>query len=84
MPALPTPALPRPVVLYVEDEVLIREMLVEALEDGGYRALTAGDSGGALQLLEQHEALAIVGLSPTSLSDRLWTAGRSPARGETG
>jgi len=47
-------ALPTPLILLVEDEVLIREMLVEALEEAGFSTLVAVDAQSALLLLEEN------------------------------
>jgi CheY-like chemotaxis protein len=44
----------RPIVLVVEDEPLIRIMLVDALEDAKFSALEAADGDHAIRLLEQH------------------------------
>jgi CheY-like chemotaxis protein len=41
-------------VLVVDDEALVRMMVVEALEDAGYRVLEAGDSQEALEMLREH------------------------------
>lgn len=45
-----------PLILLVEDEVLIREMLVEALEEAGFSTLVTCDAHGALLLLEENGA----------------------------
>ena len=47
-------ALAMPLILLVEDEDLIREMLVEALEEAGYSTLTAADADRAVRLLEEN------------------------------
>ena len=47
-------ALPMPLILLVEDEHLIREMLVEALEEAGFSTAVAEDAQGAAELLERH------------------------------
>ena len=47
-------ALPMPLILLVEDEVLIREMLVEALEQAGFSTLVSGDAQGAVALFENN------------------------------
>ncbi|MBV1691469.1 response regulator [Novosphingobium sp. G106] len=41
------------IVLVVEDELIIRMMIQQALESGGYVSVTAGDGEEALALLEQ-------------------------------
>ena len=45
-----------PVLLLVEDEPLIRTMLAEALEDGGYALAEAGDAGEATVQLELEQS----------------------------
>lgn len=61
MPADAGDALTKPLILFVEDELLIREMVVEALEEGGFSTVVASDAPAALALLQQH-ANEIVGL----------------------
>ena len=51
---------PRATVLVVEDEALIRLMLVEALEDDGYQVLEADDAAGAVRLLEGQRDVDLV------------------------
>lgn len=47
-----------PLLLYVEDEVLIQDMLVSALEDAGFHLLVADSGVHAHELLAaKHEAL---------------------------
>ncbi|MBL0407500.1 GAF domain-containing protein [Microvirga aerilata] len=43
-------------ILVVEDEAMVRDFSVSALEDASYRVLTAGDGPTALRLLEQHQS----------------------------
>jgi DNA-binding response OmpR family regulator len=40
-----------PVLLYVEDEFLIQDMLVTALEEAGFHVLVANDGSEALEIL---------------------------------
>jgi DNA-binding response OmpR family regulator len=40
-----------PVLLYVEDEFLIQDMLVTALEEAGFSVLVANDGNQALEIL---------------------------------
>lgn len=49
-------ALGMPLILLVEDEVLIREMLVEALEDAGFSTLVAENAQSAVRLFEENSA----------------------------
>jgi DNA-binding response OmpR family regulator len=44
-----------PVLLYVEDEFLIQEMLVTALEEAGFHVLVANDGNHALEILASPE-----------------------------
>jgi len=50
-----------PMLLLVDDEHLILEMLVEALEEAGFNTITSGDAASAIALFEQNGA-AIRGL----------------------
>jgi CheY-like chemotaxis protein len=45
-----------PLILLVEDEDLIREMLVQALEEAGFATLAAGSAQGAVKMLEKSSA----------------------------
>lgn len=54
MPADQANAVQMPLILLVEDEVLIREMMVEALEAAGFSILAAGDAPQALVLFEEN------------------------------
>jgi len=47
-------AVPMPLILLVEDEVLTQELLVEALDQAGFSTLVAGDAQGALLLFEKN------------------------------
>lgn len=49
-----------PVVLVVEDEVLIREDAIDVLEQEGFRALSAGTVDEALAVLGRHEDVRAV------------------------
>jgi DNA-binding response OmpR family regulator len=42
-----------PLILLVEDELLISDMLVAALEDAGFSTLVASGGDGAVQLLKE-------------------------------
>jgi CheY-like chemotaxis protein len=50
----------RPLILIVDDELLIRESLADALADCGYETLTAAAGEEALQLFETHRIAAVV------------------------
>ena len=45
---------PMPLIVLVEDEALIREMLVDALGDAGFATLVAADAQSAIRLFEQN------------------------------
>jgi len=47
------------VVFVVEDEVLIQDLLVDPLQEAGYRVLVASSGGEAMKLLEGQEADSI-------------------------
>jgi DNA-binding response OmpR family regulator len=56
-----------PVLLYVEDEALIQEMLVDALEEAGFSVVTADDGEQAQEILasrseERHGLITDVNL----------------------
>ncbi|MBK1839290.1 PAS domain S-box protein [Azospirillum sp. YIM B02556] len=52
-PAIPAPSAGRGTVLVVEDEELVRMLLVEVLEDDGYATLEAADGTAALARLSE-------------------------------
>jgi len=45
-----------PLLLYVEDDALIRETMVESLEEAGFKLLVADHGDQAVQLLVAHAA----------------------------
>lgn len=45
-----------PLLLYVEDDALIRETMVESLEEAGFKLLVADHGDQAVQLLVKHAA----------------------------
>jgi CheY-like chemotaxis protein len=47
-------------VLVVEDEVIVRGLIVEVLEELGYRVLEAGDGPGGLSILQSAEPIALM------------------------
>ena len=47
-------ALAMPLILFVEDEVLISDMVVEALEEAGFSPLVASNGEAGMELLDQH------------------------------
>ena len=49
-------ALAMPLILLVEDEHVICEMLVGALEDAGFATIASADAQGALRLFEENRA----------------------------
>ncbi len=50
----------RPVILIVEDQPLLRELVVELVEDAGFLALAAGDAAKAVTLLEARSDIAVL------------------------
>jgi CheY-like chemotaxis protein len=62
------------VVFVVEDEVLIQDLLVDPLQEAGYRVLVASSGGEAMKLLEGQEARSVralvtdIKLGPSSRS----------------
>ena len=48
------------VVLIVEDELLLRELVVEFVEEAGFVALEAGDADEAVALLEARSDIAVL------------------------
>ena len=48
--------LPAPLLLYVEDEVLIQQMLASDLEDAGFAVIVANKGPDALAVLESRSA----------------------------
>jgi CheY-like chemotaxis protein len=51
---------PKPVVLVVEDEVLVQMLVLEVLEDLGIEALEANDGPSALEILEADPRIALL------------------------
>jgi CheY-like chemotaxis protein len=47
-------SIPRPVILVVEDEFLLREAAVALVEDAGFEALAVASADEALSILETH------------------------------
>ena len=66
-----------PLLLLVDDEHLILEMLVEAVEEAGFNTITSGNAADAIALFEQNGA-AIRASSPMSISAAASTAGSWP------
>jgi CheY-like chemotaxis protein len=56
----PTWGSPVPTVLIVEDELLIRDMLKEELEDAGYKVVPASDADHAIGVLEARQDIHLV------------------------
>lgn len=51
---------PKPCLLVVEDEALVRELIVLELEDAGYAVVEAEDGPTAIRLLETHDDIALL------------------------
>jgi PAS domain S-box-containing protein len=47
-------------VLVVEDEAIVRQLVVEVLEDLGHRVIEAGDGPSGLKILQSHEPIALL------------------------
>ena len=47
-------ALPMPLILLVEDEILISDMMVDALAEAGFSSLVASDGEAGMALLTEH------------------------------
>jgi CheY-like chemotaxis protein len=47
-------------VLVVEDEVLIRIIAADALEDSGFKVLEAANAAEALKMLDEHDEVAVL------------------------
>jgi CheY-like chemotaxis protein len=50
----------RPTILVVEDEMLVRVMLADALRDAGYEAVEAVDGDEAIRLLRGSDNIKVV------------------------
>src|SRR4051812_45793079 len=53
-------AAPAPVILVVEDELLIRMALAEFLEDSGFHVVEAGSAAEAIAIVESNPRIALV------------------------
>jgi DNA-binding NtrC family response regulator len=51
---------PTPIVLVVEDETLVRTVMVDALQEEGFTVVEAGNAEEALQVLEAHSGISVV------------------------
>ncbi len=51
---------PRPVVLLVEDEPLLRMLGADVLEDAGFGVVAAGNADEALERLEDHPEVGVL------------------------
>ncbi|HSI56272.1 MAG TPA: PAS domain-containing protein [Ideonella sp.] len=58
--AAPVPARDGEVVLVVEDDEIVRSLVVEALQEAGYRALQAGDGPAGLELLRRPQRIDLL------------------------
>ncbi len=65
-------------ILFVDDEVMLRDVVVEALQDNGYEVLVASDGPGAIALLTGPMRIDVVfsdvsmpnGMSGVELAER--------------
>lgn len=65
---------PRPTILIVEDEALVREVTAMEFEDAGFQVLTAGNGNTALALIAAHAEIGLL-FTDISLCDSIdgWT-----------
>ena len=56
----PKATLPPSTVLVVEDEVFVRIVAADMLEESGFKVLEAGDAAEALDLIAAHNEIAIL------------------------
>jgi DNA-binding response OmpR family regulator len=73
----------RPLILIVDDELLIRESLADALTENGYETLTAAAGEEALELYETRDVAAIVTDMYMGGSDGFVLINALRTRGET-
>jgi len=73
----------RPLILIVDDELLIRESLADALAGSGYETLTAAEGEEALELYDSHDVAAIVTDMYMGGSDGFVLINALRSRGET-
>jgi two-component system, response regulator PdtaR len=52
--------IPGPVILIVEDDPLLRMLVVEFVKDAGFEALEAADADQAIPILESHSEIAVL------------------------
>lgn len=65
---MPSTDTPRAHILLIEDEVFLRELLVENLQDAGYAVSEASDGSDALELLQSDRRIDVL-LSDIKLPD---------------
>ena len=53
-------AVPRPVVLIVEDEILLRMNAIDMIEEAGFEAVEAGNADEAIVMLESRTDIRVV------------------------
>ncbi len=56
----PQPSAPQPVVLFVEDDMLVRMSAVDFLQEVGFPVAEAGDGDAALTLLRENKAIDVM------------------------
>lgn len=57
---MPDPQPEKPLVLIVEDEVLVRMLISDVLQDGGFKVIEAKNVGEALRVLEARPDVQVV------------------------
>ncbi|WP_428333305.1 response regulator [Novosphingobium sp.] len=55
-----SPSLPRPVVLVVDDEPLLRMMAIDVVEEAGFEAIEAADADAAIAIFELRPDIRIL------------------------
>ena len=73
----------RPLILIVDDELLIRESLADALTESGYETLTAAEGEEALDLYHSRDVAAVVTDMYMGGSDGFVLINALRSRGET-
>jgi CheY-like chemotaxis protein len=57
---MPDAALDRPVILIAEDEVLVRMMIADVVQDAGFKVIEAADALEALRVLEARADVSVL------------------------
>jgi CheY-like chemotaxis protein len=75
--------LPMPLILVIDDEFLVREVVVEALEEGGFSVLTADNGSQGIEMFAENSARIRGLVTDINLGEGLdgWEVART-ARGQ--